>query len=129
MLRDRTIHSPSPAFLVQRKKRQELPPGVQRSWLRGQDLNLRPLGYENCNWSSLLSGWDYLHTTVRLSIPQEEIALGVPAYRAPEDVTIGRILLMPLRRQREDKIGPRGPQIDRSHPGDNSELAGQHLLS
>ena len=78
----------------------------------------------NSNWSSLLSGWDYLHKTARLSIPQEEIAVGVPAYRAPEDVTIGRILSMPFRRQREDWIGPRGPQIDRSHPGDNSELAG-----
>ena len=77
----------------------------------------------NSNWSSLLSGWDYLHRTVRLSVPQENVAVGVPAYRAPEDVTIGRILSMPFRRQREDWIGRRGPQIDRSSSGGDTGLA------
>jgi sterol desaturase/sphingolipid hydroxylase (fatty acid hydroxylase superfamily) len=77
----------------------------------------------NSNWSSLLSGWDYLHRTVLLSVPQEEVVVGVPAYRAPEDVTIGRILWMPFRRQREDWSGPLGPQIDRSGSADRTELA------
>lgn len=54
------------------------------------------------NWSSLLSVWDSLHGTMLLSVPQEEITIGVPAYRDPRDVTLGRILLMPFRRQRKD---------------------------
>jgi sterol desaturase/sphingolipid hydroxylase (fatty acid hydroxylase superfamily) len=77
----------------------------------------------NSNWSSLLSGWDYLHRTVLLSVPQEEVVVGVPAYREPEDVTIGRILWMPFQRQRDDWRGPLGPQIDRSRSGDRTELA------
>ena len=77
----------------------------------------------NSNWSSLLSAWDYLHRTVLLSIPQETIVIGVPAYRKPEEVTIGRILSMPFRRQRDDWSGAGGEQIDRPHSGDESELA------
>lgn len=66
------------------------------------------------NWSSLLSVWDYLHGTAVLSVPQDEIEIGVPAYRRPEDVTLGKILAMPLARRREDWVGPDGrPRIDR----------------
>jgi|SRR6185436_16011823 len=54
------------------------------------------------NYSSLLAVWDALHRTLLLDVPQERIRIGVPAYSAPEDVTIGRILLLPFRRQRED---------------------------
>ncbi len=54
------------------------------------------------NWSSLLSAWDFLHRTMRLDVPDEEIVIGVPAYRNPTEVTIGKILLLPFRRQRED---------------------------
>lgn len=77
----------------------------------------------NSNWSSLLSGWDYLHRTVLLSVPQEEVVVGVPAYREPEDVTIGRILWMPFQRQRDDWRGPLGPQIDRLGSAERTELA------
>jgi hypothetical protein len=76
----------------------------------------------NSNWSSLFSAWDYLHRTVLLSLPQGKIVVGVPAYGAPDDVTIGRILSMPFRRQREDWKGTGGPRVDRSHPGDATEL-------
>jgi sterol desaturase/sphingolipid hydroxylase (fatty acid hydroxylase superfamily) len=54
------------------------------------------------NWSSLLSAWDYLHRTIRLDVPQERVVIGVPAYQNPADVTIGKILLLPFRRQRDD---------------------------
>jgi sterol desaturase/sphingolipid hydroxylase (fatty acid hydroxylase superfamily) len=56
----------------------------------------------NTNWSSLLSAWDYLHRTMRLDVPQERIVIGVPAYHDAGDVTIGKILLLPFRRQRTD---------------------------
>jgi sterol desaturase/sphingolipid hydroxylase (fatty acid hydroxylase superfamily) len=60
------------------------------------------LNETNTNWSSLLSWWDYLHGTILLDVPQAEIIIGVPAYSAPSDVTIGKILLLPFRRQRRD---------------------------
>ena len=56
----------------------------------------------NTNWSSLLSWWDYLHGTIVLHVPQAEITIGVPAYSATSDVTIGKILLLPFQRQRHD---------------------------
>ena len=56
----------------------------------------------NSNWSSLLSAWDYLHRTMRFDVPQERVVIGVPAYHDAADVTIGKILLLPFRRQRRD---------------------------
>jgi sterol desaturase/sphingolipid hydroxylase (fatty acid hydroxylase superfamily) len=56
----------------------------------------------NSNWSSLLSAWDYLHRTMRFDVPQEQIVIGVPAYHDAGDVTLGKILLLPFRRQRDD---------------------------
>jgi len=57
------------------------------------------------NWSSLLSAWDYLHRTMRFDVPQERIVIGVPAYHDAGDVTIGKILLLPFRRQPDDWTG------------------------
>jgi sterol desaturase/sphingolipid hydroxylase (fatty acid hydroxylase superfamily) len=54
----------------------------------------------NSNWSSGLTLWDRLHGTLRLDVPQEQITIGVPAYRDPADLSTARILLMPFRRQR-----------------------------
>ncbi len=56
----------------------------------------------NSNWSSLLSVWDFLHRTFRFDVPDERIVIGVPAYRDPRDVTLGRVLSLPFRRQRDD---------------------------
>ena len=60
------------------------------------------LNETNTNWSSLLSWWDYLHGTILLNVPQAEITIGVPAYSAASDVTIGKILLLPFMPQRRD---------------------------
>jgi sterol desaturase/sphingolipid hydroxylase (fatty acid hydroxylase superfamily) len=56
----------------------------------------------NSNWSSLLSLWDVLHRTFRLDVPDERIKIGVPAYREAREVTLGKILALPFRRQRKD---------------------------
>lgn len=56
----------------------------------------------NSNWSSLLSVWDRLHGTLRLDVPQERVVIGVPAYASSADVTIGKMLLLPFRAQRDD---------------------------
>jgi len=55
----------------------------------------------NTNWSSLLSWWDYVHRTLLLSVPQDDVVIGVPAYHRADDVTVGKILLMPFVRQRD----------------------------
>jgi sterol desaturase/sphingolipid hydroxylase (fatty acid hydroxylase superfamily) len=52
------------------------------------------------NWSSGLTAWDWLHGTLRLDVQQEAITIGVPAYREPSDVTLGRLVAQPFLRQR-----------------------------
>ena len=51
------------------------------------------------NWSSGLTLWDRLHGTLRLDVPQAEVTIGVPAYQAPADVALPRILALPFVRQ------------------------------
>jgi sterol desaturase/sphingolipid hydroxylase (fatty acid hydroxylase superfamily) len=69
----------------------------------------------NGNWSSLFSAWDYLHGTVLLGVPQGAVEIGVPAYGREEDVTLGKILLMPFVKQQDDWIGEQGPRFERPH--------------
>lgn len=52
------------------------------------------------NWSSGLTLWDRLHGTLRLNVPQQEIIIGVPAYREPQEVTLEKILEMPFGKER-----------------------------
>ncbi|MDQ6733900.1 MAG: sterol desaturase family protein [Nitrospirota bacterium] len=52
----------------------------------------------NSNWSSGLTIWDRLHGTLRLDVPQSAITIGVPAYRAPADVRLCSLLMMPFGR-------------------------------
>lgn len=59
-------------------------------------------GQTNSNWSSLLSAWDFVHGTSRLDVPQESIRIGVPAYDNPDDVTLGKILVLPFQHRRND---------------------------
>src|SRR5205807_8744553 len=54
----------------------------------------------NSNWSSGLTLWDWLHGTLRLDVPQEDITIGVPAYRDPEELTLPKILALPFEEQR-----------------------------
>ena len=81
------------------------------------------LNETSSNWSSLLSCWDYLHRTILLDVPQKDVTIGVPAYRDPHDVTIGRILLLPFMPQRADWLLPNGDVAARPHVGTHEELA------
>ncbi|HLA10984.1 MAG TPA: sterol desaturase family protein [Pyrinomonadaceae bacterium] len=60
----------------------------------------------NSNWSSGLSIWDRLHGTLRLNVPQDEVTIGVPAYRKLEDVELLKILAMPFGEQRPSWQSP-----------------------
>ena len=54
------------------------------------------------NWSSGLTIWDRLHGTLRLSVPQDEINIGVPAFAEPADVELLKLLALPFSEQRKD---------------------------
>jgi sterol desaturase/sphingolipid hydroxylase (fatty acid hydroxylase superfamily) len=52
------------------------------------------------NWSSMLTVWDRLHGTLNLGPPQARLRIGVPAYRDPHELTLGRLLALPFGAQR-----------------------------
>jgi sterol desaturase/sphingolipid hydroxylase (fatty acid hydroxylase superfamily) len=70
----------------------------------------------NANWSSGLTLWDLLHGTARLNVPQEEIVIGVAAYRDPTDVTLGKIIAQPFGPQRPWARLPAGEEPQRHLP-------------
>jgi sterol desaturase/sphingolipid hydroxylase (fatty acid hydroxylase superfamily) len=77
----------------------------------------------NSNWSSLLSAWDRLHGTLVLSVPQAAIAIGVPTYRDPRQVTLGKVLALPFREQGEHWRDAHGNIRRRSHAAPLRRLA------
>lgn len=58
--------------------------------------------WTHSNWSSILTCWDFLHRTMVTRVHDAEIHIGIPAYDDPRAVTLGRILLLPFRRRRDD---------------------------
>jgi len=62
-------------------------------------------GETNSNWSSLFTFWDQIHATFRLDVPQRAITIGVPKYENDRDVTLPRILELPLRTTKRDFRG------------------------
>ena len=54
----------------------------------------------NSNWSSGLTLWDRLHGTLCLGVRQDDVTIGVPAYRHPREVTWRRSLALPFEAQR-----------------------------
>ncbi|MCA1661291.1 MAG: sterol desaturase family protein [Novosphingobium sp.] len=63
-------------------------------------------GETESNWSSGFAFWDHLHRTFRLDVPQEEIAIGVPAYRDPRALGVRRSLALPFGRERDAWSAP-----------------------
>jgi hypothetical protein len=77
------------------------------------------------NWSSGLTAWDWLHGTLRLNVPSEDIVVGVPAYREAREVTLPNVLAMPFEQQRDSwrvpgDGAPRRPPL----PGPPTRLLG-----
>ncbi len=60
----------------------------------------------NSNWSSALTLWDWLHGTLRLNEPQDDITIGVPAYRDPAEVTLPHLLIMAFEEPRPSERLP-----------------------
>ena len=53
------------------------------------------------NWSSGLAVWDHLHGTFRLDVPQDEITIGVPAYRNADELGVTASLALPFGHERD----------------------------
>src|SRR6266508_1827740 len=109
----------------------ELPIGVEW-WLNRLIVTPRMHGIHhsiveeetNSNWSSGLTVWDRLHRTLRLNVSQDEITIGVPAYRDPEEVDLKEVLALPFRRQaRSWELPDDGKPVR-----DISSVAEDHLL-
>jgi sterol desaturase/sphingolipid hydroxylase (fatty acid hydroxylase superfamily) len=67
----------------------------------------------NSNWGTIFCWWDKLHRTLRRDIPQDEITIGVPAYRNENELTFGRLWLLPFQRQRDYWRLPTGDRPER----------------
>jgi len=80
-------------------------------------------GETNSNWSSGLTVWDWLHGTLRLNVPQDQITIGVPAYRQPEEVELREVIQMPFTKQRPTWILPEDQRpVGVNRPGIRSAL-------
>ena len=53
------------------------------------------------NWSSGFAFWDHLHRTIRLDVPQDEITIGVPAYRDAAELRVLPSLALPFGQERD----------------------------
>ncbi len=80
-----------------------LPPGAERmlGWLMVTP-RMHGIHHSNredereSNWSSGLTIWDRLHGTLRLDVPQRVIRIGVQGFADDHDVSVGKMLALPL---------------------------------
>jgi sterol desaturase/sphingolipid hydroxylase (fatty acid hydroxylase superfamily) len=57
--------------------------------------------FENANWSSGLVLWDRLHGTLRSEGAQNDVTIGLPAYRSEADATLEKIFVSPFQPQKD----------------------------
>lgn len=55
----------------------------------------------NSNWSSSLTLWDWLHGTLKLNVPQQEVIIGVAGISSPAEAGLLKLLRMPFQQQRD----------------------------
>ncbi len=55
------------------------------------------------NYSVIFSFWDRIHKTVNLDVPQSDITIGVPQYSDADELTIGKLLILPFSKIRSWK--------------------------
>ena len=56
------------------------------------------------NWGTIFCWWDKLHRSLRRDIRQDEITIGVAAFRDEEELTVGKLLALPFKEQRPWKL-------------------------
>lgn len=52
------------------------------------------------NYSVIFNCWDRMHRSIRLNIPQQQVNIGVPSYRDPQEQNIKNLILMPFQKPR-----------------------------
>jgi len=52
--------------------------------------------HTNSNYSTIFSWWDRLFGTYHFGEAQQRLIMGLPEYRQPDDVTLGKVLAMPF---------------------------------
>src|SRR5213082_3785861 len=67
----------------------------------------------NSNWGTIFCWWDKLHRTLRRDVSQDAITIGVAAYREEHELTVGKLLALPFRKQRPWRL-PNGELPDRA---------------
>jgi sterol desaturase/sphingolipid hydroxylase (fatty acid hydroxylase superfamily) len=77
----------------------------------------------NANWSVIFSVWDRLHRTLRVDVPQDQIVIGLPAYRDPAQLTFWKLLALPVRRPPGAWRLPDGTRPERPGRRDDRVLA------
>jgi hypothetical protein len=82
-----------------------------------------------------INGWDRIHRTLGVNIPQDEVVVGIPGYTLREDNSFWNALLMPFRKQRDYWLRPDGTQVGRQicprskiPPGSQSNLRRLSML-
>jgi sterol desaturase/sphingolipid hydroxylase (fatty acid hydroxylase superfamily) len=66
------------------------------------------------NWGTIFSVPDYLHSTIRLDVPQRDIDVGIPAFRDAGELRLDDLLLMPFEEQRPSwRLSGDGPKPER----------------
>jgi sterol desaturase/sphingolipid hydroxylase (fatty acid hydroxylase superfamily) len=83
-------------------------------------------GETNSNFPVVFPWWDWQHSTLRLNIPQAQVAIGIPGYSLPYDNRLWNALVMPFRSQRDYWRRPDGTVVVRGPAaiaGDRAHLA------
>jgi sterol desaturase/sphingolipid hydroxylase (fatty acid hydroxylase superfamily) len=76
------------------------------------------------NWSSGLTFWDWLHGTLNLNVPQNEITIGVPGYPHAEALKLSQLITMPFLGERPSWKLPDGRHpIRPALPGPPTHMA------
>src|SRR5437588_2548344 len=72
----------------------------------------------NSNWGTIFCWWDKLHRTLRRDVSQDAITIGVAAYREEHELTVGKLLALPFRKQRPWRLPNGEPPDPPSRPAD-----------
>jgi len=88
--------------------------GIHHSIVRGET---------DSNFTNLFSFWDRLHGTIRLDVPQDQITIGVPAFRDTNELRLIPLLVLPFLPQKEYWRLPDGSYAKREQRMDRARLA------
>jgi sterol desaturase/sphingolipid hydroxylase (fatty acid hydroxylase superfamily) len=82
----------------------------------------------DANWATIFSFPDFLHRTIRLNVPQENVLIGLPVLRKERDLTLAKLIVMPFtaaaraRHPAEAIERRKAPPLPRTVLADGTEL-------